>query len=139
MINPSGYKMSLRFFVLCAKKFQATHTWNFLICPNFWLRIPLWFFFLQNFVCSLSQHFWDTQHKKISEFIQADTPSIRNILFTKRKGLHKKKFFRTPYKGQTVLAVCSTSICLPLPCSRVSAWRVSSRFYHQVSLPRSHF
>ena len=42
------------------KNLQATHTWKFLTFPNFWLRIPLWFFF-QNILFTPS----DTQDKNI--------------------------------------------------------------------------
>ena len=36
-------------FALYSKNLHATHAWNFLTFPNFWLRIPIWIFFLEKF------------------------------------------------------------------------------------------
>ena len=36
-------------FCPCSKNLLTTNTWNILTFPNFWLRIPLWYFFSRKF------------------------------------------------------------------------------------------
>ena len=81
-------------FALSSKNLQTTHTWNSLTFPNFWFRIPLWFFFLQNFfVYSLWQHCCDTQYKNIFLFFalikKFFLQPLVEIFFR-----HHKKYFR---------------------------------------------